>query len=97
VQAAIRLSGVVEDGGQRQTREEPERPGAVSRLLGSRDNGTRELITAFWPRRESEGFIVASKLGNSSGAKGPCRRFVAQDEACSAWLRPTTDLSPLPR
>ena len=36
-----------------------------------------------WPRRKSEGFIVAWKSGNSGGAKGPCRRIVAQEEACS--------------
>ena len=35
--------------------------------------------------RESEGFIVAVKPGNSGGAKGPYRECVFAKEERSAW------------
>ena len=57
-------------------------------------NEPRESITVIWPRRKSEGFIVAEKPGNSGGVKGPCRRFVVQEEACSVLVSAHNGLQP---
>jgi hypothetical protein len=64
--AAAGLPGVIEDSGRRQINEEPERPDRVAQTQGlSWTNGQRELITAGWPGRESEGDIVAMIRGNA--------------------------------
>ena len=48
----------------------------IRRGWGGGLNARREDITAGRPRRKSERSIVASKRGNSRGAKGPRRRCV---------------------
>ena len=55
-------------------------------------NDGRETITACRPSRESEGAIIASKRGNSRGAKGPCQMhaFIRSEED-RLDTRPTTE------
>lgn len=56
------------------------------------DNTAAEDITSRRRTRESEGFIVAMKPGNSGGAKGPCRECVSHPRRETRLdSRPTTE------
>lgn len=60
--------------------------------MGIRRDRRRECITGAGPRQESEGIVVATKPGNSGGAKGPCREVVsARSQEVRLDEHPTTD------
>ena len=75
--------------------QEPGRPVRVDGDGAVASNSSWEDITENWPARESEGSIVVKKLGNASGAKGPCReRGSARGGENRLDESPTTERTP---